>query len=255
MSKFDLTDKVAIVTGGAGGIGSSIALEYSKAGAKVVVSSRKKENLDKIVAEIEALGGEALSIATDVCDADQVDNMVKQTVDTFGRLDILVNNAGGALHLKKALELSPEEWTAGITLNLTSPYLCGVAAARVMIPQKSGKIINISSVAGLKPVPGFPHYGASKAGLINLTYSLAADWAEHNIHVNCIAPGLTATPGIIKWGILPPDKREDGTPVPPLKHPHDPVHVANLAVFLASEASDHITGELIPIRAEVAFDR
>jgi len=255
MSKFELRDKVAIVTGGAGGIGTSVALEYSKAGAKVVVSSRKREKLDKVVAEIKELGGEALAIATDVCDANQVDSMVKQTVDHFGRLDILVNNAGGALYVKKALELTPEEWAAGITLNLTSPYLCSVAAAREMIPKKSGKIINISSVAGMKRCPSFPHYGAGKAGLINLTYSLAADWAEHNINVNCIAPGLTATQGIIDWGVLPSNKREDGTPVPPLQFPHDPEHVANLAVFLASEASDRLTGELIPIRAEVPSER
>jgi 3-oxoacyl-[acyl-carrier protein] reductase len=124
-----------------------------------------------------------------------------------------------------------------------------------MMQQKGGKIINIASVAGIKNSPSFPHYGAAKAGVINLTRTLASGWGQHNIHVNCIAPGLTATEGIKSLGWLPPDKDKDGNPVPPLQLPHGPEHVANLAVFLASEASDHLTGELIPIRALLEFDR
>jgi len=255
MSDLELQDKVAIVTGGAGGIGTAIAMAYAKAGAKVVVASRKKENLDKVVADIKALGRESLAVATDVCIPEQVDNMVKQTVDTFGRIDILVNNAGGALFFKKAEELTPEEWTAGITLNLTSPFLCSVAVGKVMIQQMSGKIINISSVAGLKGVPNFPHYGAAKAGLNNLTKTLAAGWGKYNIHVNCIAPGLTATEGVKNYGMMPPDKDKDGAPIPTLQIPHEPQHVASLAVYLASDASDRLTGEIIPFRSLVSFDR
>ena len=255
MSKFELQDKIAIVTGGGTGIGKAIALEFAKVGANVVVASRKQENLDKVAAEIKALGRESLAIATDVSIPEQVDSMVKQTVDKFGRIDILVNNAGGALHVKKVEELSPGEWNAGIALNLTGTFLCSVAAGKVMIEQKGGKIINISSVAGIKGSPSMAHYGAAKAGVINLTKSLATGWAQHNINVNCIAPGLTATEGIRRWGMLPRDKNDDGTPVPRLLFPHGPENVADLAVFLASAASDHITGELIPIRGLVAFDR
>jgi len=255
VSEFELKDKIAIVTGGAGGIGTRIALEYAKSGAHVVVASRNQERLEKVATEIKALGRESLVIATDVCVPEQVDNMVKQTVDRFGHIDILVNNAGGALHFKKPEVLSPDEWNAGIALNLTSVFLCSAAVGKVMIQQKSGKIINISSVAGLKSSAGFVHYGAAKAGVINLTKSLADGWGQYNIHVNCIVPGLTATEGITSLGMLPADKNEDGTPVPPLLFPHNPEHVASLAVFLASAASDHITGECIPIRALVSFDR
>jgi gluconate 5-dehydrogenase len=255
VSEFELKDKIAIVTGGAGGIGTRIALEYAKSGAHVVVASRNQEKLEKVATKIKALGRESLAIATDVCVPEQVDNMVKQTVDRFGHIDILVNNAGGALHFKKPEVLSPDEWNAGIALNLTSVFLCSTAVGKVMIQQKSGKIINVSSVAGLKSSAGFVHYGAAKAGVINLTKSLAEGWGQYNIHVNCIVPGLTATEGITSLGMLPADKNEDGTPVPPLLFPHNPEHVASLAVFLASAASDHITGECIPIRALVSFDR
>ena len=255
MSKFDLRDKVAIVTGGAGGIGTSIAIECAKAGARVVVAARSQERLEKVAAEIANLGGDSLALPTDVTVPEQVDTMVQQTLDRFGRVDSMVNNAGGAMHIKKAEELSPDEWDAGIALNLTSVFLCSVAAGKVMMQQQSGKIINISSVAGIKGVPDFPHYGAAKAGVINLTKSLAAGWGRHNIHVNCVAPGLTATKMLRRLEWLPPDKDEDGNPVPPLQFPHGPEHVANLVVFLASEASDHITGETIPIRALLEFDR
>jgi len=255
MSNLQLKDKVAIVTGGAGGIGTAIAMAYAQAGAKVVVASRKKENLDIVAAKIKAQGRESLAIATDVCVQDQVDNMVKETVSVFGRIDILVNNAGGALHFKPTEDLTPEEWNAGIMLNLTSPFLCSLAVGKVMIEQKSGKIINISSVAGLKGVPRMAHYGAAKAGLNNLTKTLAAGWGKYNIHVNCIAPGLTATEGIKSIGMLPPDKNKDGTPIPPLEFPSGPEHVANLAVYLGSDASAHLTGEIIPFRSLVAFDR
>ncbi|HUV44912.1 MAG TPA: glucose 1-dehydrogenase [Dehalococcoidales bacterium] len=254
MSLFELKDKIAIVTGGAGGIGTCIALQYAKAGANVVAVSRNQENLDKVAAEIKALGRESLAIATDVCIPEQVDNMVKQTVDRFGRIDIMVNNAGrGSLPVMPE-ELSFEDWNTIIALNLTGPFLCSIAAGKVMIEQKSGKIINISSTAGIKGSPGMAHYGAAKAGVINLTKSLANAWAQHNINVNCIAPGLTATPGLKSAGWMPPDKTEDGTPVPPLQFPHGPEEVANLALFLASALSDHISGELIPIRGSVALD-
>ncbi|HEY90769.1 MAG TPA: SDR family oxidoreductase [Dehalococcoidia bacterium] len=250
-----LEDKIAIVTGGGGGIGTCIAREFARAGAHVVVASRNRERLEEIAAEIKALNRESLAITTDITVPEQVETMVKQTLDTFGRIDILVNNAGGALHFKKPEELSFDEWNAGIALNLTGTFICSSIAGKVMIQQKGGKIINIASVAGIKPSAMFVHYGAAKAAVMNLTQSLASAWGQYNIHVNCIVPGLTATEGIRRFGMLPPDKNEDGTQIPPLLFPHDPEHVANLAVFLASAASDHITGECIPIRALVSFDR
>lgn len=253
MSKFELRDKIAIVTGGAGGIGTCIALEYARAGANVVVASRNQDKLDKVAAEIKALGRESLAIATDICIAEQVDSLVKQTVDKFGRVDILVNNAGGGpISFDKVEELSLEEWNAVITLNLTGTFLCSVAAGKVMIEQKNGKIINVSSGAGTAGMPNMAHYGAAKAGVINLTQSLATGWAQHNINVNCIIPGLIATEGIRSRGMLPPEQTADGTVVPRLLFPPDPEKVADLTVFLASAASDHISGDLIPVRALAA---
>ncbi len=245
MSRFELQDKIAIVTGASRGIGASIALEYAKAGANVVVVSRSQADLDKVAAEIKALGRESLAIATDITVQEQVDNLVKQTVDKFGRVDILVNNAGGALSAKKVEDVSLEEWNATVTLNLTGTFLCSVAAGKVMIEQKDGKIVNISSVAGNRGYPNIPHYGAAKAAVMNFTESLAVGWAQHNIHVNCIAPGLIATEGIRSLGILPSDKAADGTPLSPVLIAADPENVAYLAVFLASAASDHITGQTI----------
>ena len=184
MSKYDLKDKIAIVTGGGRGIGKGIALEYAKVGANVVVASRNRENLEEVAAEIKALGRESLVAVTDVTIPEQVSNMVKETVDRFGRIDILVNNAGvgDTLRWVKVEELSPEAWRATIDLNLTGTFLCGIAAAKVMIAQKRGKIVNISSVVGIDAVPKMPDYSASKAGVINLTMSMATEWAQHNIN-------------------------------------------------------------------------
>jgi NAD(P)-dependent dehydrogenase (short-subunit alcohol dehydrogenase family) len=249
-----LDGKVALITGGSSGIGKCIALTYAKAGADVVVASRKQENLDKVTAEIKSLGRESLAIATDVKIPEQVDNMVKQTVDKFGRLDIMVNNAGRGISTQPQ-EISIKEWNHVLALNLTGVFLGCIAAGKVMIDQKQGKIINIASTAGVKGSPGMIHYSVAKAGVIMLTYNLAASWAEHNINVNCIAPGLTATEGVIKWGILTPDLYKEDTTVPRLLRPPVPKNIADLALFLASPASDQITGELLIIRSHFSWDR
>ncbi len=247
MGKLD--KKIAIVTGGGTGIGREIALELAKAGANVAVASRNQENLDKVAAEIKALGKESIAVATDVCIPEQVDNLVKQTVDKFGRIDILVNNAGAAITFKKAEELSFDEWNATIALNLTGTFLCNIAAGKVMIEQKGGKIINVSSAAGIRGSSIMVHYSAAKAGVINLTTCLASGWAQHNINVNCIVPGLISTEVEKHRGSIPSDKYEDGTPIPRLLFPPGPENVADLALFLASAAADHITGEQLVIRA------
>lgn len=248
MSQFELPGKIAIVTGGGTETGKGIALKYAAAGADVVVASRNQENLDKVAAEIKSMGRESLVVVTDITRPEQVDNMIEQTLARFGRLDIMVNNAGRALSFKKTEEVTLEEWNADIALNLTGTFLCSIAAAKVMMKQKKGKIINITSVAGIRPSPILAPYGAAKAGAINLTTSLAAEWAVHNINVNAIVPGLINTEIQRRSGIVPPEKNEDGTPVPPTLFPPGPDDVADLAVFLASAASDHISGEAIPIR-------
>ena len=249
-----LDGKVALITGGSSGIGKSIALTYAEAGAKVVIASRKQENLDKVAEEIRARGRESLAIATDVKIPEQVDNMVKQTVEKFGRLDIMVNNAGRGIPTQP-LKISIKEWNHVLTLNLTGVFLGCIAAGKVMIEQKQGKIINIASTAGVVGSPGMMHYSVAKAGVIMLTKNLATSWAEHNINVNCIAPGFTLTERVIQWGILPSDKNEDGTLLPRLLRPPVPKNIADLALFLASSASDNITGELLIIRSHFSWDR
>ena len=255
MSKFDLKDRVTIVTGGAGGIGTEICLEYAGAGAKVVVASRNQENIENVVAEVAELGVESLAVVTDITKPDDVDRLIATTVEKFGRLDVLVNNAGGGSAMKKAEDTPYEEWVRLIDFNLTGTFLCCIAAGKQMIEQNCGKIINISSTAGTKGNPGMLHYSAAKAGVISLTNNLAFAWASHNINVNCVAPGLIATPDMLRWKVIPPATREDGTEVPRLQRPPGPEHVAEMCRFLASPAADLITGEVIPVRAWFKLDR
>ena len=249
-----LDGKVAVITGGSRGIGRSIALTYAEAGANVVVASRTQKYIDRVAEKIKALGPDSLAVATDVCIPEQVDNLVKQTVEHFGRLDIMVNNAGRGISTPPE-EISIKEWNDTIALNLTGVFLGCIAAGKVMIEQKQGKIINIASTAGVKYSPSMIHYSVAKAGVISITKNLAASWAEHNINVNCIAPGLTATKGVIQWGVLTPDMYEEGTKVPRLLRPPVPKNIADLALFLVSPASDLITGELLIIRGHYPRDR
>ena len=242
-----LDGKVAIITGGAGGIGSRIAQTYVEAGARVVIASRSQEKIDAVVEQLSAAGGEAVAVATDVTVPEDVTIMVAKTIEAFGRVDVLVNNAGGAMFVKPPEKLRPEEWNAAIALNLSSVFLCSQAVFQKMKEQGGGRIVNISSVAGMRLSPSFVHYGAAKAGVINLTKSLAVCWGPDNIHVNCIAPGLTQTEGVAQW--LPGRTKEDGTPVAKLDYPPETGNVAELALFLSSDLCGHISGELIPIRA------
>jgi len=242
-SPFDLKDKVAIVTGGGTGIGRGIAIEFARAGADVVVASRKLENLEKVAAEIKSLGRQTLAIATDVRKPEDVDSMVQKTMEQFGRIDILVNNAGASFRCPLE-DMSAGGWDAVIGIDLKGVFLCSKAAGKVMIQQKKGKIINISSIAGVYGSPMMVHYGAAKAGVINLTTSLASEWAKHNILVNCIAPGPIITEGYqgvrTAGGIgdLPPGSNA-------LNRWGEPEEIAYAAIFLASEASSFVTGETI----------
>ena len=240
-------DQVVIVTGGAGGIGSRIAKTFAAQGANVIIASRDAAKLNHVAAEINNQGLACSAKACDVTDPDQVEKLMADTEEKFGRIDVMVNNAGGAMFVKPPEKLRPEQWRAAIDLNLNSVFYCSAAAGQRMIQHGGGRIINISSVAGVKNSPAFVHYGAAKAGVINLTKSMAVCWGPHNINVNCIAPGLTATEGVAQW--LPPKTREDGSPVPPLEYPPDPQNVADLALFLAAPGSARISGEIFPIRA------
>jgi|TARA_B100001971_G_C18182960_1_gene533931 NAD(P)-dependent dehydrogenase (short-subunit alcohol dehydrogenase family) len=255
VSRFEIKDKVAVVTGGAGGIGTCISQAYANAGAKVVVASRNQENLDKVAAEIVESGGEAMAVVVDITKPEQVDKLIAATVDKYGSLDIMVNNAGGGSRMQKAEDTPYDEWVRLIDFNLTGTFICCMAAGKQMIKQKGGNIINISSIAGTKGNPGMLHYSAAKAGVNSLTNNLAFMWSGHNIRVNCILPGLIATPLLRQYKVIPPDTDKDGNPVPRLSLPPEPEEVADLALFLASDASEGITGEQIPIRRWMRSER
>ncbi len=254
MSTFDLADKVAIVTGGGTGIGKAIALEFARAGAHVVVASRRMEMIKRAAGEIEALGRQSLAVKTDVIEKEQVDNLVKQTVDQFGRIDILVNNAGGSAAWPFE-KISPKGWDIILAINLKGTFLCSQAVGKEMIKQKKGKIINISSVAGVGCSPTIPHYGAAKAGVINLTKTLAVLWGRYNINVNCIAPGLIQTE-IVQGALnLSDEEMAERTKLFPIQRIGLPEDIAYGAIYLASDASEYMTGQTLVIDGGVTVAR
>jgi len=255
MSNFRLDGKTAIVTGGAGGLGRAMVNAYAEAGANVVVASRNQENIDAVAAAIKEKGQSALAVQVDITDADQVDAMIAKTVDAFGAVDVIVNNAGRWGKSQLAEDTPLDEWQRIIDVNLTGCFLPCLAAGKQMIKQQSGKVINISSTAGSKGNPGQLHYSAAKAGVLSLSNNLAYMWAKHNINVNCILPGLIATEELKGYNIIPSAVDKEGNPVPRLELTPDPENVADLALFLASPASDAITGEQFPIRAWLKSER
>ena len=187
--------KVAVITGGGTGMGRAMALEFSRLGAAVVVAGRRPEPLSEAVAAIEAAGGTAVAEPTDVRDPEQVDGLMSAAVDTFGRLDCLVNNAAGNF-VVKAENLSPNGWRAVTSIVLDGGFLCARAAGRRMIDQGGGgAILSVIASYAWTGGPGTVHSAAAKAGLVAMTRTLAVEWARHNIRVNTICPGPTATEG------------------------------------------------------------
>ena len=191
-----LRDRVAIVTGASQGIGRAIAIELAKVGAHVIVTSRRRDALEEVAAAVQAEGRRALAVPCDVADGAQVDSLVAQTLEAFGRIDILVNNA--AYRLRHAFEDLPrKEWDAMVGTNLTGVFLLTQAVGRVMIRQHAGKIVNVTSTAGRTGARGMAAYAATKAGVTVLTQSLGAEWAKHGVLVNAVAPGPTETEGVL----------------------------------------------------------
>ena len=255
MGDFRLDGKTAIVTGGAGGLGRSMVQAYARAGANVVVASRNRDNIERVANEIKSKGQSAIAHRVDITDVESVDTLVQATVDAFGSLDVMVNNAGRWGRGHEPEDTPIDEWREVVEQNLTGMFIPCLAAGRQMIKQQAGKIINISSTAGSKGNPGQLHYSAAKAGVISLSNNLAMKWARHNINVNCILPGLIATEELKGYGIIPPAIDKEGNAVPRLNLTPNPEDVADLALFLASSASDAMTGELFPIRAWLRSER
>lgn len=242
-SLFRLDNKVAIVTGGSQGLGKAMALALAQAGANVVVGARTVSKADEVSQEIIQAGGNAMSIRLDVGDADSVNGMVKATLDKFETIDILVNNAGVNLR-HPCVEMPEEEWDTVIRTNLKGTFLCSQAVGRIMLPRKTGKVINIASLLGTVAQPNRGPYAASKGGIIQFTKVLALEWAPYNINVNAIGPGYFLTELNTK---LMDDRKtfDELTSRIPMGKWADPQDIGGPVVFLASEASKYVTGHVL----------
>lgn len=239
-----LKGKVVLVTGSTRGIGKEFALGFAKEGADVVIHGRSLEKAKSISKEIEGLGVRSMAIGADVSLSQDVTRMVDETVHQFGRIDILLNNAGVNPFILEAEKIKEEGWDQVLDVNLKGVFLCCQAVGKKMIQQGGGKIINISSAAGLLGEQGFLPYCVSKAGVMVLTRILAYEWSRYNILVNAIAPGFVA--GGMNTPILNKEVLVSGlTQKVPLKRLGHPEEIVKIALFLASEDSSYINGSTI----------
>jgi NAD(P)-dependent dehydrogenase (short-subunit alcohol dehydrogenase family) len=243
----DLKGKVAVVTGAGQGIGEWIAMGLADAGADILIADLNAHSAERTCKKIGEMGGRALFFEVDIGDIDGVTKMIDYTCKELGDLDILVNNAGVNVH-KKALDITEEDFDKIIKVNSKGVYFCSQAAARVMIPKRMGKIINIASVTAFLVRSGVPNsvYAMTKAGIVMLTKALAEEWAQYNIHVNTIAPGYFATP-MVADRLTDPEVNKKIISSTPLGRVGEAKDIVGATVFLASEASDYITGQTIPI--------
>lgn len=238
-----LQDRVAIVTGASRGIGRAVALALAAQGAKVVVNYASSSTAaDEVVKAIAQAGGEAIALQADVSKAQEVDNLIEQTLNKFGRIDILVNNAG-ITRDTLLLRMKPEDWQAVIDLNLTGVFLCTKAVSKTMIKQRSGRIINISSVAGQMGNPGQANYSAAKAGVIGFTKTVAKELASRGVTVNAVAPGFIETDMTSNLS-----NTEEILKFIPLGRYGKPEEIAGMVRFLAADpAAAYITGQVFNV--------
>jgi 3-oxoacyl-[acyl-carrier protein] reductase len=246
LPELTLKGKVAIVTGGSQGIGKAISLALARCGAAVCIADVNPILGEDVAAQIRTLGQQSITLPVDVTVSGQVTQMVEEALKNYGHVDILVNNAGGAtgptFGIGRVLKISERDWDDTITLNLKSVFLCSRAVAKTMLEQKKGCIINMASITGQFPWAGLPAYSAAKAAVINLTQSLAMEFAPH-IRVNAIAPGLIETPRTSKN--RRPEQIEQLLMNVPLGRMGKPEEVADLAVYLASDVAEWITGTVV----------
>jgi 2-deoxy-D-gluconate 3-dehydrogenase len=246
MSHFDLSGRVAVVTGGNGGIGLGMARGLAAAGATVVVAARNRAKSEAAVAELARLGARSGLVALDVANADSCRAMVDETVDRFGRLDILVNNAGMSIR-KPPEDYAVAEWQAVLDTNPTGAFVCTQAVHPVMRSNGGGKIINIGSMMAIFGAAYAAAYAASKGALVQLTKSLAIAWAKDNIQVNAVMPGWIDTALTVAAREQVPGLHERILRRTPAGRWGMPEDLAGIAVFLASPASDFVTGAAIPV--------
>jgi 3-oxoacyl-[acyl-carrier protein] reductase len=238
-----LSGKTALVTGGGRGIGKAIALELAGQGADVAVSDIDPAAAQAAAAEVQAFGVRSVAVRADVSKADEVEAMVQQVVQGLGKIDILVNNAG-VTRDTLLMRMDEKDWDLVLNVNLKGAFLCTKAVSRLLMRQRSGKIVNIASVVGLTGNAGQANYSASKAGLIGFTKSIARELASRNVQVNAVAPGFIETEMTTH---LPQEAKDAFLNQIPMKRPGTPQDVARVVVFLASPASDYVTGQVIPI--------
>jgi NAD(P)-dependent dehydrogenase (short-subunit alcohol dehydrogenase family) len=245
LDEFSLKGKVALVTGGSRGIGKAIAIGLANAGADVALASRKLPDLEEVAKEIKKTGRKSLAVAAHVAKLEEINNLVSKVKGEFGRIDILVNNAATNPTMDQAIDVEERAWDSIMNLNLKGLFFLSQAVARVMREQGGGKIINVASVAGITP-DVLPIYSISKAGVIMATKVMAQQWAQYNIRVNAIAPGLTKTrfsealwsnQDILQGAML-------GTP---LRRVAEPEEMVGGVIFLASDASSYVTGQILAI--------
>lgn len=242
--RFSLEGRVAIITGGGTGIGRATAYVLADHGAAIVLAGRRAEPLQETAAAVEGRGRKALVVPTDVTSADACRALVAETLSSFGRLDVLMNNAGGGL-TKHIMKVTDEDWQQSLDLNLTSAWYLSRAAVEPMIAQGKGSIVNISSGASLLAMPQAAAYGAAKAGLNNLTGSMAAAWTRKGVRVNCIACGAIRTPG------LEDEVKSQGYDIDMLGQSNgagrvgEPEEIGYGALFFASDASSFCSGQTL----------
>jgi NAD(P)-dependent dehydrogenase (short-subunit alcohol dehydrogenase family) len=261
-----IEDKIAVVTGGGNGIGEAVALRLASEGAKVVVADLNPEAAEKVVDVIKAGDGDALTVVCDATKPEDVDGMMQKTIKTYGAVDILVNNVGGGSGIALMAKSLIEDWDRTIEINLKSAYLCCRAAAKVMIPRKQGRLINMSSVSGRQGEQLLGAYCAAKFGVIGLTQTLAKELARYAITVNAVCPGYVYTPGWEKLAQAVKDIQpayadkslqeifeERVKAVTPLRRPQSAEEIAGLVVYLASYEARSITGQAISIDGGIAM--
>ena len=240
---FDLSGKVAIVTGASRGLGQYFARALAGAGAELVITSRNSASLDVFQKELKERGCRAVPLELDVTDRDSIQRMASAAIEAFGKIDILVNNAGCNIR-KPALDITWEDWNTVLDTNLRGPFFVAQAIAQHMIPRRMGRIINIGSVTSVAGYAGLGPYCASRGGIKQLTMSLADDWGMHGITVNCLAPGWFKTK---QNEVLyeDPEWVEYLVDRIPLKRPGQPHDLDGAVLFLASEASCYVTGQTL----------
>ncbi len=251
LSQFSLEGQVALITGGSRGIGEACAVRFARAGADIAVTSRKLPDLERVADLVRQEGRRALAVEAHIGRIDQLQPLVDRVVAEFGRIDILVNNAGTNFFMP-AIDMTEQGWDAVMNLDLKGLFFLSQAVARVMRQQGGGKIVNISSVSGLRVQVPTGHYSIAKAGVIMATKVMALEWADFNIRVNCIAPGAIETRLYDAIYALMPEeearqRREQARLNIPMKRVGEPREIADACLFLASEAASYVTGQTFAV--------